>query len=1036
MPKLNPGRKPFFGRGRYFVFLLTSVFFPFLLQAQPRINSFSPISGPIGTTVTITGSNFGATPTDNIVFFGAVKANVTSASVTSLTVAVPTGTTYEPITVTTGGLTASSSIPFNVIFSDNGQFTPQAFRTGTPVSTGGTSPTIISAKDFDGDGKIDLAVIIAQGLMVYNNIGRVGFPDVTAPSTPYSLPNLEYPQAMAAGDIDGDGKPDLLVASPADTNIYVFQNTSTPGNISFNSTPFAIPATGNIGYIALGDFNGDGKTDIATLDHISDYSDPNNPIYAHINVLANNSAPGNFSLGTGQSLQIVPGAYPMMLATADLDGDGMPELAYTEANYNEIYIFQNGSSRGGATISLSPATTPQPLITGVMDVNGNTPSPYGIAAGDMDGDGRIDLVAANMFTSNLGIFRNTSTPGNFSFSTESTTTPAPLYAAQVGLSDLDGDGLPDLSLVTQGADFPFSDSIWVYRNTSSSGHVSLAPKAGYLANSQAYWVAPADMDGDGVPDLPVVNNGAGSVSILINKRSTDLAITAFSPDTASSGKVVTITGISFTGVTGVSFGGVPAQYTVVSPTSIIATVGAGATGLVKVTTANAFATMPGFVFQNFPPTITSFSPQSAGTGTAVLIKGTGFISNQVNAVSFGGTPATSITVITDTTISAVVGPGSTGDVKVKSLGDSATAPGFTFTTASAGPPTITSFSPMSAMQGAEIVISGTNLSNITSVTFGGTPAQSFQIYGDNSIHAFVASGATGALAVTGTNGNASYPGFTFLTAPPPQNPPHITSFTPQSAGTGGTVTITGQYLKDIVSVTFGGSPAIINSQNDSAIVAIIGTGATGQVRVGGPAGADSLKGFIFVYDTTRTSPGGGSFQLVQFSGAITGNQPHLNWQTRNDGNISYYALERSVDGSQFNVIGTIPVSNKTGSNHNYTFTDLSPRNGINYYRLKMEDTTAHYSYGPTISLQLSNSTPLLVIYPNPVKYGFFLVDLPEATSTSTFLLTDLTGRIMKKAIVPPGQSQVRIDIPGLPRGTYQLRWTDGAKIAHQTILVL
>lgn len=1032
MPKLNPGRKPFFGKGRYFVFLLTSVFFPFFLQAQPRINSFSPTSGPIGTTVTITGSGFGATLTGNTVLFGAVKANVTSASATSLTVAVPIGTTYEPITVTTGGLTASSAIPFNVIFSDNGQFTPQAFSTGTPVSTGGTNPTMISAKDFDGDGKIDLAIIIGQGLQVYNNTGRIGFPQVTAPATPYALPGASVPQAMAAGDLDGDGKPDLLVTAPGDSNIYVFQNTSTPGHISFNG-PFPILAAPNIGSIALADFNGDGRTDLAILDHAGD-PDPN--ISGHINVLTNNSSPGNFSFGAAQLLPYVTGTYPMMLVTADLDGDGMPELAYTESNNNEIYIFLNGSSRGGATITLTNATTPQPLITGVMDINGNMPSPYGIAAADMDGDGKVDLVATNYFTRNLAIFRNTSTPGNLSFSTESTTTPTPLYPAQIAFSDLDGDGLPDLSLVTQGAGSPGGDSVTVYRNTSSGGHLTLAPGASYLANSQAYWVAPADMDGDGVPDLPVVNNGANSVSILINKRSTDLAITSFSPDTAASGTVVTITGISFTGVTGVSFGGVPAQFTVVSPTSIIATVGPGATGLVKVTTANAFATMPGFVFQNFPTTITSFSPQSAGTGTAVLIKGTGFISNQVNAVSFGGTPATSINVLSDTAISAVVGAGSTGNVKVMAPGDTVAASGFTYTLASAGPPTISSFSPLSGMQGAEIVITGTNLSNVTSVTFGGTPAQSFQIYGDNSIHAFVASGTTGNVVVSSGNGNASYPGFTFLTAPPPQNPPHLTSFTPQSAGTGGTVTITGQYLKAIVSVSFGGSPAIINSQTDSTIVAIVGTGATGQVRVGGPAGADSLQGFIFIYDTTRTSPGSGTFQLVQFSGATSGNQPHLNWQARNDGSISYYALERSIDGNQFNVIGTIPVSNQTGSSHNYTFTDLSPKNGINYYRLKMEDTTAHYFYGPTISLQLSNSTPLLVIYPNPVKYGFFLVDLPEATSTSTFLLTDLSGRIMKKVIVPPGQSQVRIDIPGLPRGTYQLRWTDGAKTAYQLILVL
>jgi len=1035
MPKLNPGRKPFFGKGSHFVFLLTSVFFPFLLQAQPRINSFTPTSGPIGTTVTITGSNFGATLTDNIVYFGAVKATVTSASATSLTVAVPTGTTYEPITVTTAGLTASSAIPFNVIFSDNGQFTPQAFGTGSPAPTGGTAPTMVAAKDFDGDGKIDLAIIIAEGLQVYNNTGRLGFPAVTALSmTAYSLPSSGVPQALAAGDMDGDGKTDLLVSTPGDAYVYVFQNTSTPGHISFNPTPSAVPASANIGSIALADFNGDGKTDIAILDHIYDNSDPNNAISGHINVLANNSTPGNFSFGAEQLLSYVPGSYPMMLCAADLDGDGMPELAYTETNYSEIYVYQNGSAPGGATISLIPATTPQPLTTGDMDMYGNMPTPYGIAAADMDGDGRIDLVTANFYTQDLAIFRNTSTPGNFSFSTESTTTPAPLYAAQIALSDLDGDGLPDLSLVTQGADYPVSDSIWVYRNISSSGHISLPSKASYLANSQAYWIAPADLDGDGVPDLSVVNNGVGKLSILINKRSTDLAITSFSPDTASTGTVVTITGVSFTGVTGVSFGGVPAQYTVVSPTSIIATVGAGATGLVKVTTSNAFATAPGFVFTQTPSTITSFSPQTAGTGTAVLIKGTGFISNQASAVSFGGTPATSINVTSDTTISAVVGSGSTGDVSVIVTGDTIAAPGFTYTTASAGPPTISSFSPMSAMQGAEIVITGTNLSNITSVTFGGTPAQSFQINGDNSIHAFVAGGTTGSVVVTGANGNASYPGFTFLTAPPPQNPPHITSFTPQSAGTGGTVTITGQYLKAVVSVSFGGSPAIINSQSDSTIVAIIGTGATGQVRVGGPVGADSLKGFIFIYDTTRTS--GGSFQLVQFSGAITGSHPQLNWQTRNDGNISFYALERSVDGSQFNVIGTIPVSNKTGSSHIYTFTDLSPKSGINYYRLKMEDTTAHYSYGPTISLQLANSTPLLVIYPNPVKYGFFLVDLPEATSTSTFLLTDLSGRIMKKAIVPPGQSQVRIDIPGLPRGTYQLRWTDGAKTAYQSILVL
>ena len=90
------------------IFFLFSFLFIYQLFAQPIINSFSPVSGPIGTTVIITGVNFNATPANNIVFFGAVQATVTSASSTSLTVTVPVGTTYQPIIVTANNLTAFS----------------------------------------------------------------------------------------------------------------------------------------------------------------------------------------------------------------------------------------------------------------------------------------------------------------------------------------------------------------------------------------------------------------------------------------------------------------------------------------------------------------------------------------------------------------------------------------------------------------------------------------------------------------------------------------------------------------------------------------------------------------------------------------------------------------------------------------------------------------------------------------------------------------------------------------------------------------
>src|SRR6188474_809576 len=64
------------------------------LYSQPVINSFSPASGPVGTTVTITGSNFNTTASRNIVYFGATRAVVSNSTLTSLAVTVPAGSTY------------------------------------------------------------------------------------------------------------------------------------------------------------------------------------------------------------------------------------------------------------------------------------------------------------------------------------------------------------------------------------------------------------------------------------------------------------------------------------------------------------------------------------------------------------------------------------------------------------------------------------------------------------------------------------------------------------------------------------------------------------------------------------------------------------------------------------------------------------------------------------------------------------------------------------------------------------------------------
>jgi|LakMenEpi03Aug12_release.lakeMendotaPanAssembly.Ray.scaffolds.fasta_scaffold168671_2 hypothetical protein len=87
----------------------------------PSIVSFSPTVGSIGTEVTLTGTNFSSIPTNNIVYFGATKATVTAATATQLTVTVPTGATYAPITVlnTLTGLLAYSNSNFTPTFTPN-----------------------------------------------------------------------------------------------------------------------------------------------------------------------------------------------------------------------------------------------------------------------------------------------------------------------------------------------------------------------------------------------------------------------------------------------------------------------------------------------------------------------------------------------------------------------------------------------------------------------------------------------------------------------------------------------------------------------------------------------------------------------------------------------------------------------------------------------------------------------------------------------------------------------------------------------------
>ena len=339
------------------------------------------------------------------------------------------------------------------------------------------------------------------------------------------------------------------------------------------------------------------------------------------------------------------------------------------------------------------------------------------------------------------------------------------------------------------------------------------------------------------------------------------AITSFTPTSGKTGQVVTITGTNFTGATAVSFGGTAATaFTVVSATSINATVAAGTSGTVSVTTASGTGTLAGFTYLP-PPTITSFSPTSAGTGQVVTLTGTNFTG--ATAVSFGGTAATSFNVVSPTTITAVVGTGKTGNVRVVTANGAITKSGFTYL----APPTLSSFIPTSGKTGQVVTITGTDFTGATAVSFGGTAATSFTVVSATSITAVVGAGATGSVSVTTSNGIASRAGFTFISA---TTAPAISSFTPTSGKTGQVVNLTGTNFTGATAVSFGGTAATtFTVVSATSINATVGAGASGTVTVTTASGTGTLAGFTYLPPPTITSfspTSAGTGQTVTITG--------------------------------------------------------------------------------------------------------------------------------------------------------------------------
>ncbi|WP_170970960.1 IPT/TIG domain-containing protein [Ilyomonas limi] len=950
----------------------------FIFIPPPVITSFAPLSGPVGTTVTIKGNNFSTDPASNIVYFGAVRAPVVSAATTILTVTVPAGATYRPITVTNNHLTAYSNTFFNVTFPTDGSgLTPNTFVNDTQDYATYTGGRFLTASDFNNDSTVDIIVSTSHGGQTFIN---------TSSAKTISLQSAQDigQDAFLASvaDLNGDGKLDVAIANNVSSSVSVYRNISQNGDFELQHIN-DLPVNSFRSSITIADLDADGKPEL-----IIPRSD------GVISVFKNTGSGDSISFSAAQDLLI--GTYQGgTISFLDLDNDNKPELIIPgyDSNFTfSIFVLQNISENGKFIFKNSIQ-----LVNSFLD--------YGDTyLGDIDGDGKVDIVvdgySGSSETNRITVLLNQSFANSISFMN-----PIPIdYNGNniFSLNDMDGDGKVDLCTST-------ATGFSIYRNESSIGKIRFATAVVYTTEQFPTSGIACDIDRDGKPDFVAsgnyYNEGQPGVLSIWRNTGTEPQVTDFTPKSGTLGTADTIRGRFLGSATLASFGGTNATITYKDDSTIIAIVGEGATGNVLVQTLYGVDSLGTFTYNLPLPQITSFSPSSGTLGTVDTIRGK-FLSN-ATLVSFGGTPAT-ITFNNDSTIIAIVGNGSSGNVLVRTAAGVNSTGIFTYTPPA---PLITSFTPTSGPLGTKVTIKGRFFTGATLVSFGGTNASSFTVDNDSIITAIIGNGSTGSVLVKAPGGVASLGQFTY-TIPAPI----ITSFTPTSGSLGTQVTIKGKFFTGVTLVSFGGAPAIIVSNNDSTIIVTVGNGLTGSVLVKTPYGATSFGHFTYSCPINNPKPIiTSNFNTDSFSATkliCTPPAKYYRWYFNNN-----RILNESSDSISIDKVG--------------------------FYRVETSQDnicwTSSLDYPVLVTQSPLSDTLKMIMYPNPSTGSFNIdVKLPQATGVIAYVTVyDVNGRqvLQTNRLIFFGDHTI-IPMTLSSRGTFFVKVSVNGDIKMQTIVIM
>ncbi len=353
------------------------------------------------------------------------------------------------------------------------------------LGTGWTARTInsgldgvgsVAAADVDGDGDQDaIAPAYNENLLIWfeNTAG-----DGTTWTERFDLV-VAGVVAVIARDVDQDGDVDLVSSGFADDRLRWHENTAGNGTAWTTRT---LPGTPDGTTIAVAeDLDGDGDVDLAAASSLDD----------HVRWWRNDTIHRSAAFPSRQPVSVATaGVGPLWVKPADVDGDGDQDALCVFYSTSRVAWYENATGSGSGWINHTIQTGPA--------------TPYSIEAGDLDGDGDSDAVAAFFDGDRIDWYENTVGDG----STFATAAIAPTYDGPitVAIGDVDGDG--DLDVL--GAAY-VADRVDWFENTAGDGSAWTQRAIGSGAD-QASSVFGADVDGDGDLDALSASNADDKVA--------------------------------------------------------------------------------------------------------------------------------------------------------------------------------------------------------------------------------------------------------------------------------------------------------------------------------------------------------------------------------------------------------------------------------------------------------------------------------------------------------------------------------------------